>query len=879
MEGNKFYPMSFNFGGGNNNTRKQHLDDDYQMISGNNNLMMDVSPNDDQMISDDDTQPLRLVSDDDEENLKQQHEDNLDNVIDIYERNYRMEEIKNSNTLLDSKFMEVLDQSFSDSHVVLAKRFEKICERKVQELQEIYQKTYFLPDEQHLKVGKEYTTLKLEKFTWELLYLLFEDEKKSLDNISDHLNQQELKKFVWRVSHKEVVNQMMKTGSEFRKLQIIVNWLEENAKEKVDVENEGAWLFTSRGGEYVDPDSIYKNNNLDENDLRQERIIIKKTWALVRSGQIEEAQKFCRMHNQFWRASTLSGSELYHNPRLMPGACENEETVGNQNRFVYLNTILSILKSDTVNDDEIHQYERAIYGSIAGDLNSILPCCISWEDYLWAYCKSTMLYLINQELAKYVPNDSEDKLYVGSVLDSLKSNSRSLLEIVQSVNTSSNEKIKIDAVQYHHVIQSYIICSQIPNLVQYLLDSVNNPAEYTMSYLANLSRFSAHFILTWISLNGSFEKDECKDAIIVKYIHYLIASKQFESIAFYTKFIHNRNDTNVTYDYRSDVYAKSIIAIEKSEKENSKNLRSMLIAKAKEQGLNIQEIATIVAQKTLEQKASQDEVTNMFDAAFFLDPKNNPLKNLRERQTTELDIKKINSIDWLCIEDINPFNCLLQTNLLIREFIDQGKLGAFELLMKKLHEQLDSKLDDVGLDSRQETIFKEYMFWTLYEKAITTYVSWNTHIKERPTFTTQEGPFRTQADKIKYQSDLSQFNNTILKKWTQENEIFLKQAKDNHLAIVQSPWLTIENVDDSTKQEFAKLKQKCIPDIVFCLYQLLSFAEEYDACMQLADIIADDTRGLYKCFSQKQLIDFLKLMSVCELLFIDKQQKEGNTVN
>ena len=90
---------------------------------------------------------------------------------------------------------------------------------RVQELQEIYQKTYFLPDEQHLKVGEEYSTLKLEKFSWELLYLLFEDEKKSIDNISDHLNQQELKKFVWRVSHKEVVNQMMKTA-EFRKLQV-----------------------------------------------------------------------------------------------------------------------------------------------------------------------------------------------------------------------------------------------------------------------------------------------------------------------------------------------------------------------------------------------------------------------------------------------------------------------------------------------------------------------------------------------------------------------------------------------------------------------------------------------------------------------------------
>ncbi|KAG2388428.1 hypothetical protein C9374_000592 [Naegleria lovaniensis] len=831
-----------------------------------------------------DNEKIQLVNEDESvvNNNPMEDDDDREKAFEIYEKNYRSHEIKNSNTALDAKFYEIMEQNCyqsETSHIILSKRYEKICERKVQELEEIYKKTYFLPDEQHFKVKEEYYTLKLEKYTWGLIYTLFEDEKRMVRQY-ELPEQTDYKDFLWRNSHREIVDRM-KTNSEFRKLCLIVEWLEKNARERIDIENEGNWMYTSRKDRQIDPDTVYKQNTLNEDDLRQERLIVKKTWALVRSGQMKDAQMFCRKHDQFWRAATIAGSELYHNPRLLSKEGnveeENSETVGNQNRFVYLNTLISMLKSeDYMTNDEIHHYEKAIYGSICGDLPSMLAVCNDWEDYLWAYCKATMNYFINRQLAEFVPSDSEDKKYVADVISFTNSNNRSFHEILQSLRVSNNEKVKEEAVHYQHVVQAYIICNQVPELIKYLLDSIIHPAEKSMSYISHFLRFSSHFILT-LSMGGDvvFTNDRGKDAILVKYIHYLVNTKQYEHIAFYTRFISEKHETMNNYDYRSIIFAEAIVSIEQLEKEKTISgdnvLRRMLIASAKKNQLNVSEIASIVAEKSLQSAESINAMphVNLLDSHFFLDPNNNPFNKLREKHTTELDIKKINSIDWLCIEDISPYECLAQSNSLLREFIQLGKLEAFEMLLNKLQEAIDPKLEnqyDTPIEKEQQQSLQEYHDWKLYKETMLSYDKWSNQLRQKPQFKTMENvTFKSQADKIKYETELNTFTNTTLKKWAQENDLLLEDAVKKHFKFLERRFLDQEQINDNPPHLIHELKQRCIPDVVFCLYQLLSFSEKYEECMQLADQVASDSLSLFEYFSKEQLLEFLKLMGVCEL--------------
>jgi len=687
--------------------------------------------------------------------------------------------------------------------------------------------------------------------------------------------------------------------------QIIIKWLERNAKERLDIETEGNWMYTDKkGAQKTDPDSIYKEKNtLDENDLRQERAIIKKTWSLVRSGQVKEAQMFCRKHDQFWRAATLAGSELYHNPRLLSKDSnfdEGLETVGNQNRFVYLNSVMSMIQSDDIDNNDIYNFEKSIYGTICGDLQSMLRCCFTWEDHLWAYCKAALEYKINEKLSQYVPEDSEDKLYKQKVLDFQQKNNLSLVAIISALNSSSNEKIREEAVYYHHVVQSFIMCDKIPDLVEYLLSTISNPPQSSMEFMSNLLRFSAHFVILW-TIRALDHVDSCiefgtRNAILVKFIHYLIKTRQYDVIAFYTRYIDPNIEDVVPGNYRSILYSEAVVAIERAEKEYRnaeklltetktdekleekarKVLRNLLLTQAKENNLDVEEIAELVAKKSLDESFPESQFSlNQMDAYFLLDPKNNALQKLKETETTEQDNNKINSIDWLCIDDVRPLICLAYTNKLLREFVRLGKLSAFEKTMENLVKKIDTRLAnyDGQLSEKEEADLDEYLAWRLYSESISSYDAWSQHLQVKPEFKGIEAT--TQSEKSKNEMDLLTFTNTTLREWTKQNGELFTKAKDTISRLVHNPWLTTKYGQVSHQDDdLNKLKHLCLPDMVFCLYQLLSYEEEHELCLQLADVVAAEGLDLYKFFSKEQLVELLKLMQVSELRAIQQKQEE-----
>ena len=81
-----------------------------------------------------DDERIQLVNGDEEENVKPiEYDEDIGKAFEIYEKNYRSHEIKNSHTAIDAMFYEIMEQNFypsENSHIILSKRYEKICERK-----------------------------------------------------------------------------------------------------------------------------------------------------------------------------------------------------------------------------------------------------------------------------------------------------------------------------------------------------------------------------------------------------------------------------------------------------------------------------------------------------------------------------------------------------------------------------------------------------------------------------------------------------------------------------------------------------------------------------------------------------------------------------
>lgn len=47
---------------------------------------------------------------------------------------------------------------------------------------------------------------------------------------------------------------------------------------------------------------------------------------------------------------------------------------------------------------KLHQYEKATYAALSGNLKALLPVCRTWSDYLWAYLKVMLDTRVEQEL-------------------------------------------------------------------------------------------------------------------------------------------------------------------------------------------------------------------------------------------------------------------------------------------------------------------------------------------------------------------------------------------------------------------------------------------------------------------------------------------------
>ena len=82
---------------------------------------------------------------------------------------------------------------------------------------------------------------------------------------------------------------------------------------------------------------------------------------------LESAQEICEQSGQPWRAATLDGWKLFHDPNLATNvtmaASEIKPTEGNLNRALWKRVALQMTQ-----DSNVHRYERAAYSALCGNI-------------------------------------------------------------------------------------------------------------------------------------------------------------------------------------------------------------------------------------------------------------------------------------------------------------------------------------------------------------------------------------------------------------------------------------------------------------------------------------------------------------------------------
>lgn len=664
--------------------------------------------------------------------------------------------------------------------------------------------------------------LRLERNTWRLVGRLYHDE------LMQRTQNTTTAPFSSISSEKEIIEHAFITDKQLRRAQVIVDWLEYNARKDLELEAVKVPPESTLGWENtlavllgkinartssdlvscMDPDApVRQMKSLQDLDNRDENELARLLYIYIRSGMLESAQEICEHSGQPWRAVTLNGWKLYHDPNLATnvgsGTTEIKPTEGNLNRDLWKRVALRMTQ-----DANLSRYVRAAYSALCGNINVLKSVCVTWDDFLWAYTKCLVDISVELRIREALPRPLcelpafywENKRTINAVFDA-----------VDASNVSDGNKIFCK-------VQKLLILNE----VQAVLEVIDEWAGCATSDDRQILRFFAHLVIILKRLDpkaGGCSGHEC----IRRYCEYLMETRHIQQVAWYVSQLSGTNQI--------DLYSRFL---ETLSHEADKRLALTL---AVENSLPIHQILSRVVQQIHSYEASGDDETHLI-------------------------VKKIEAIDWLLYDPKQMDEAMERTNLLVRKLKATGKDEAARCAFEKLPDSATETvmrycLDDDGIDQitpKQRLVIKECLCWSAYFCAKASFDRWFEHFnKEKPQVPVSRHS-QHLTKQVTQEKQTLQYN-ISLDQWKATQESLAKEASDKLMAVVtfSDGWMAEPEGD----LELTYLRKLCIPELILLLHTVLHTTQSYKQAMQLADVVASEVHGLYECFHKENMRIFL----------------------
>ncbi|XP_015757940.1 PREDICTED: nuclear pore complex protein Nup107-like [Acropora digitifera] len=323
-----------------------------------------------------------------------------------------------------------------------------------------------------------------ESYTWRLIGSLYSDRLQNGTSDEEVV----LPEFVGKHwSEKTIVEKLYEMEASTRQSQIVIDWLEKNAEDWLEI------FLEAETVEYFS-ESVYWENTLHAlkqggGNLGRRRPLVTEMDPDAPGRQnrplhdLDQAQDLCERSNQYWRAASLEGWKLWHDPN-MNGGLENTAlavTEGNENRDLW---------------------KKCCWGLC----EKLLPVCKSWEDYLWAFFK-VMVDVRVEQVIRLHPR-------AGNPLENLPpefwDQNLNPEKIFEEIGACPVESVRRHSNDFHHVIQRHII-----------LNDTNGDEAHLVLFLKSAG------------IESETDPDHCV-AILKAYVQVLIDEKQIDLVATYT---------------------------------------------------------------------------------------------------------------------------------------------------------------------------------------------------------------------------------------------------------------------------------------------------------------------------------------------------------
>lgn len=562
--------------------------------------------------------------------------------------------------------------------MALIAKFQKYAEEQAQQAAEIREHLLEVGDSEEGRADDflgEQTYWDVEHQTWDLFGRMVAAKLQSTDMVSEAPNTYE--------SDLRVREQLLAEDTLFETCNVILEWLRKYAQPPTEDDLEGlpdGWKYTKlaikstkrkvrnatsnfknsisnktngRPVQELDPDAPTRDGaSLEEEDMAGEQKLMQVLFTFLRKGDIKGAQKLCEDSGQWWRASSLGGAEEAWDPKIdgEPSVDDDDSMVdvdlvssrahGTRRRELWKRMCYALARRKDIN-----KYERAVYGLLSGDVDSVsphqrlcgsamlitlqvTPVCDTWEDYLYVHLNSLAEGIYTnrlEQLGRIPPGDTRFATFDAVTFH--KSGApdsddpiimlKRIIDSISAIGDLTDNKFPLRRVQ------GALVSSRFDELVGWLGDQValyQEDSEYAPdeaeleSYGGldisdnRLLRVMVHFILVLQSMNAGFEENSPQYAkaenIIVGYIQFLGSELRHDLIPLYAAKLSPQRAVGAVSQMLISAFDKPID-------------REDIIKKMEEHSLDVDEILRATMDNTLEWTA--DAYNDVVDGKGLLD--------------------------------------------------------------------------------------------------------------------------------------------------------------------------------------------------------------------------------------------------------------------
>ncbi|XP_069485822.1 nuclear pore complex protein Nup107 isoform X2 [Ambystoma mexicanum] len=760
-----------------------------------------------------------------------------------------------------SCFLQFFQTHTSSAIFDLLQDYEEACREQVEILEKIVKRV----PSAHLKFSKTASILWLlqqERVTWRLLASLYKDR------IQSALEDEPMFDIATtNASEKMVVEKLFQRDALVRQSQLVVDWLESIAKDGVGDFSDNIEFYAKSvywentlhtlkqrnmsnyigGGRplvtELDPDApIRQKMPLDDLDREDDIRLLKYLFTLIRAGMTDEAQRLCKRCGQAWRAATLEGWKLYHDPNINGGS-ELQAVEGNPYRCVWKACCWRMAE-----DEQFNRYERAIYATLSGNLKQLLPVCDTWEDTVWAHFRVMVDSLVEQEIRTSVMTMHENEELPREYMEA----NWTLEKVFEELQATNKTRVLEENKEHYHVIQKCIILGDVDGLMDEFSEWLSGDKK---RLLGHLLRFMTHLILFFRTL-GVQTKEEVSVEVLKTYIEVLVNGKHTDLIAFYAS--HLPTELGVT---QYAAFLENVTELDQ---------RYRCLELAKEAGLDVATVTKTVVENI--RKKDAGEFTH------------HGLAPALDSGTTEDDRLKIDVIEWLVFDPAHRAEALKQSNAIMRNFLATKKHEAAKEVFGKIPQdsiaEIYNQWEEQGMDSalpaEDDNAIKEHLCIRAYLEAHETFNEWFMHMNsapQKPTLIGQASFTEKVAHEHKesrYEMDFGMWQG-ILDSLT----VDVKEKMYNILLFVNGGWMVDvrEDAEEDLERahQMALLRRLCLPMICFLLHTVLHNTKQYQECLRLADVISSEHQKLYMEFSKDQLRQLLQKLRESSLMILDQE--------